>query len=78
MYSFLGPFVVILVRTISDLIKILFVFVVFFVPTVAIFYQFYYQEGDENFGGLAETIFTVYRSETSPGYCFNGSKNWRG
>ncbi|XP_063695249.1 transient receptor potential cation channel subfamily V member 5-like isoform X2 [Bolinopsis microptera] len=60
-YSFLGPFVVILVNTIHDIIKICFVFVVFFVPTVAVFYQFYSHKDGESFGGVRETIFTVFR-----------------
>ncbi|KAL5255648.1 hypothetical protein ACHWQZ_G011029 [Mnemiopsis leidyi] len=60
-YSFLGPFVVILVNTIHDIMKICFVFVVFFVPTVAVYYQFYYNAGGTFFGGVRQTLFTVFR-----------------
>ena len=53
----MGPFVVILVNTLHDIIKICFVLVVFFVPTVAVFYHFY----AAHFGDIRKTIFIVFR-----------------
>ena len=67
MFAFLGPFVVILTKIINDIVKIAFVFVVFYIPTVATFYQFYCDPDNEGFKDLRQTLFTVYR------YCFSPS-----
>ena len=48
-------------NTITDIFKIVFVFVVFYVPTVAIFYQFYHEADNDYFGGVRQMMFTVYR-----------------
>lgn len=71
-YSFLGPFVVILANTLRDIIKIAFVFVVFFVPTVAVFYHFYFNPEGDSFKGLRETVFTVFRMLLVDDYGYDG------
>jgi len=58
-FSFLGPFVVILANTIGDVVKILFVFVVFFVPTVCTYKHFFI--ADNYYKDMRETLFSVFR-----------------
>ena len=60
-FAFLGPFVVILTKIINDIIKIAFVFVVFYIPTVATYYQFYCDTSNDGYKNLRQTMFTVYR-----------------